>query len=323
MEKKTIGKFISVLRRANGMTQKELGERLFVSDKTVSRWERDECTPELSLIPSIAEIFGITVDELLRGERNTTPVTEDKDTQDRQNIKSEKQFQLMLHRNTRKFHYLAVVALGITFLGFLIAIICNSVFYRGELGFYLACSCCFASIICQICFTIHSLPLIDEDLTPSQIDTLYAFRTDVILKTVKLLFVVLAVLLFCLPLAFIGNAHFGLNAEIWFPRGLLTALIGVVCADCIYQIFIIKHLALKKIIHLDEARLEQLHANNKRLKKGCIISLSIFASLALVSYLTYDVFHFVDLELYLLILFYLNAGVSFLLYCLNKFRTKH
>ena len=69
MEKKTIGKFISALRKANGMTQKELGEKLFVSDKTVSRWECDECTPELSLIPSIAEIFGITTDELLRGER--------------------------------------------------------------------------------------------------------------------------------------------------------------------------------------------------------------------------------------------------------------
>ena len=55
MEKKTIGKFISALRKANGMTQKELGEKLFVSDKTVSRWECDECTPELFLIPSIAE----------------------------------------------------------------------------------------------------------------------------------------------------------------------------------------------------------------------------------------------------------------------------
>lgn len=69
MEKKTIGKFIAVLRKANGMTQKELGERLFVSDKTVSRWERDECEPELSLIPAIAEIFGVTADELLRGEK--------------------------------------------------------------------------------------------------------------------------------------------------------------------------------------------------------------------------------------------------------------
>ena len=71
MEKKTIGKFISALRRAHGMTQKELGEKLYVSDKTVSRWERDEGAPDLTLIPVIAEIFGVTCDELLRGERRS------------------------------------------------------------------------------------------------------------------------------------------------------------------------------------------------------------------------------------------------------------
>jgi transcriptional regulator with XRE-family HTH domain len=72
MEKKTIGSFIAALRRANGMTQKELAEKLYVSDKTVSRWECDESTPELSLIPVIADIFGITSDELLRGERKSS-----------------------------------------------------------------------------------------------------------------------------------------------------------------------------------------------------------------------------------------------------------
>ena len=41
MEKKTIGGFIAALRKANGMTQKDLAERLNVSDKTVSRWERE------------------------------------------------------------------------------------------------------------------------------------------------------------------------------------------------------------------------------------------------------------------------------------------
>ncbi len=69
MEKKTIGQFIAALRKANGMTQKELAEKLNVSDKAVSRWERDENAPDLSLIPVIAEIFGVTSDEILRGER--------------------------------------------------------------------------------------------------------------------------------------------------------------------------------------------------------------------------------------------------------------
>ena len=65
----SIGSFIAALRKANGLTQKQLAEKLNVSDKAVSRWERDECAPDLSLIPVISEIFGITSDELLRGQR--------------------------------------------------------------------------------------------------------------------------------------------------------------------------------------------------------------------------------------------------------------
>ena len=53
MDKKTIGGFIAVLRKANGMTQKDLAEKLNVSDKSVSRWERDDGAPDLSLIPVI------------------------------------------------------------------------------------------------------------------------------------------------------------------------------------------------------------------------------------------------------------------------------
>ena len=65
MEKKTIGGFIAALRKANGMTQKDLAEKLNVSDKTVSRWERDDGAPDLSAIPVIAEIFGVTCDEIV------------------------------------------------------------------------------------------------------------------------------------------------------------------------------------------------------------------------------------------------------------------
>ena len=71
MERKTLGSFISVLRRASGMTQKDLAEKLNVSDKAVSRWEREESAPDLTLLPLIADLFDITVDELLRGQRSS------------------------------------------------------------------------------------------------------------------------------------------------------------------------------------------------------------------------------------------------------------
>ena len=58
MERKTFGTLLSALRKANGMTQKDLAERLNVSDKAISRWERDENYPDLPLLPVIADIFG-------------------------------------------------------------------------------------------------------------------------------------------------------------------------------------------------------------------------------------------------------------------------
>lgn len=51
MEQNRFGKSLAALRKSAGMTQRELAEHLCISDKTVSRWERGESTPELSFIP--------------------------------------------------------------------------------------------------------------------------------------------------------------------------------------------------------------------------------------------------------------------------------
>ena len=110
MEKQTIGKFIAALRKAHGMTQKELGEKLFVSDKTVSRWERDECDPELHLIPVIAEVFGVTADELLRGQRRSESAAPTPETAARQKQKSDKQWRSLLQRRQVRFRNLSLMA---------------------------------------------------------------------------------------------------------------------------------------------------------------------------------------------------------------------
>lgn len=71
MEKQTIGQFLSALRRSNGYTQQEVAEKLGISNKTVSCWERDSYSPDISVIPAIAELYGVTCDEILRAKRST------------------------------------------------------------------------------------------------------------------------------------------------------------------------------------------------------------------------------------------------------------
>ncbi|MDO4285343.1 MAG: helix-turn-helix transcriptional regulator [Eubacteriales bacterium] len=71
MDNEKFGTFLTALRRERNMTQKELAERLFVSDKTVSKWERGGSMPNIALLLPIAEVFGITVTELLQGERRS------------------------------------------------------------------------------------------------------------------------------------------------------------------------------------------------------------------------------------------------------------
>lgn len=66
MKKKTLGMMISSLRKENGMTQLELAEKMGVTDKAVSKWERDLSCPDVNTIPKLAEVFGISVDELMQ-----------------------------------------------------------------------------------------------------------------------------------------------------------------------------------------------------------------------------------------------------------------
>jgi transcriptional regulator with XRE-family HTH domain len=76
MDNQKIGRFIAELRREKGMTQKELAEKLSVTDKAVSKWERGAGYPEVTVLPKLAALLGVTVSELLLGERDSHTETE-------------------------------------------------------------------------------------------------------------------------------------------------------------------------------------------------------------------------------------------------------
>lgn len=68
MSKHSIGKTIATLRKTKGWTQVELAEKLNVSDKAVSKWESEAGLPEISQLPAMATLFGVTIDYLMTGK---------------------------------------------------------------------------------------------------------------------------------------------------------------------------------------------------------------------------------------------------------------
>ena len=71
MDLQKVGAFIAKLRKEKGMTQEKLGDKLGVSSKTVSKWERGVNAPDIALLTQLSDILGIGVNELLNGEYKT------------------------------------------------------------------------------------------------------------------------------------------------------------------------------------------------------------------------------------------------------------
>lgn len=64
----TMGNRIGMLRRRKGMKQEELAEKLGVSPQAVSKWENNQTCPDIALLPKLAQLLGVSVDELLTGK---------------------------------------------------------------------------------------------------------------------------------------------------------------------------------------------------------------------------------------------------------------
>lgn len=68
MSNKTLGEIISSLRKEKGMTQSELADKMNVTDKDVSKWERNISCPDVNSIPKLAKVLGVSVEELLNAQ---------------------------------------------------------------------------------------------------------------------------------------------------------------------------------------------------------------------------------------------------------------
>lgn len=223
MEKKSIGSFIAALRKASGLTQRELAEKLNVSDKAVSRWEREESLPDLSLIPAIAEIFGVTADELLRGERmkegESLPRTEEK---------SEKQLKNLINRSLLRFNNRSIIAAGVGLAGLIGAMVANIGFNKAYVAFFIALAFCLAAALCETGFTVAAMAALNVEEGGAAVQVA---RHKILNRALLVFGLIIVLFAATLPLIiFPYNAYMGLSGDGWLEQGAVFGAFGLLAS---------------------------------------------------------------------------------------------
>lgn len=288
MEKKTMGSFLAALRRANGMTQKELAERLNVSDKSVSRWERDDGAPDLALIPVIAEVFGVTCDELLRGER--AAAGEEQGAQS--TPKGEQQKKHLLAASLSRFRSRCCIALACSFGGFLVAMAFNSALDRALLGFFLG-AVFFVAAAAVETVQLNAALLAIHDEEGEDVD---AFRSAVV-RSAAWTYGIAWVLFACtLPLLLAFHpitvngftlSRTGVGISLTFWQAALVLLAAVLLA--FFAVWIAERRLVKKRFLPPEEKTETQRKNDRLLRTTALalcaaLAVSAFAARALVGF---------------------------------------
>ena len=258
MERKSMGAFIAVLRKARGLTQRQLAEMLNVSDKTVSRWERDEGCPDLALIPVLAEIFSVSCDELLRGERRAREQGAAAGSG-----RGEKQRKYLLAAALSRFINCSYIAQLLALLGLTAAAAANFGFSRGRLGFFLGLGFFLVSALCQLIFRNKALVSAGEPGEEEQ----SGYRLTVLHRTELSLALALVLFSAALPLLSLEYDNAALLAGSWLAWGgaLAAGTAGLCCIVC----WLLNGYLRKKPEYGAGEKAELIYRKNHRLK-GCL-----------------------------------------------------
>ena len=290
MERKSIGGFIAALRRERGLTQKELAEQLNVSDKTVSRWERDEGTPDLYLVPVLADIFGVSCDELLRGERAagqgsaSAPPAAERPNERPDERKEERPHQrqtLLLKAGLTKYENRTLISCGIILLGLIAACIANLAFNRAYIGFFAAAAGVVAALICQSVFANNALLVVAAENAAGAAADAYWQRVRRLRYAVWGLAVLL--LAFCLPLVvLVQDAYWGLTLASWLVFGL--RFMGLALLPLLIVVVALEEWQVLRRGGEAAQRLVARRAANRPLRRRC---LRLLAALLLVTFIAH------------------------------------
>ncbi len=210
MKPQALGAFLSTLRKAGAMSQRELAEKLHVSDKTVSRWECGDGEPDIASILALSEIFGVTCDELLRGRR----------LEPGEPSKSSTPIPGRLLNKTP-------IPMIISALGIPAAVVGALLLESAALGFFLSCCFCLTGAVIQWFFSGNAL---SEFSRQPQAEESPRFREALIRSGAWTAGTILAVLGFSLPLVLLppmlrgiyGTSVTSLGVSHWLALGIST-----------------------------------------------------------------------------------------------------
>lgn len=210
MNNESMANFICELRKSKKMTQKQLAEKLNITDKAISKWERGVGYPDISILSSLAEVLGVTTNELLNGKRSVAQPLEANDI-------IETTLQYVNKTTSKKTESVKLISKlvisAICLLGILICIICDMAItgtYTWSL--YPITSIIFAWLI---------------------IIPLFQFEKN------KVCMSLISISIFIIPFLFILNKIIG-GIKFMLPIGIPISLISIAYMWVIYILFSIK-----------------------------------------------------------------------------------
>lgn len=129
MDTEKIGRFIAALRRSSGLTQQSVADALGLSDKTISKWENGNGLPDISILPALAELFGVTTDEILRGERILDAANAGQSEK-----KTAEQARFFIQNKYRRIQGMLILSTGITLCALILLYVVLQIAYPTSLS---------------------------------------------------------------------------------------------------------------------------------------------------------------------------------------------
>ena len=293
------GDFLRSLRKAKGLTQEDVATRLMLSPKTISRWESGLGLPDISIITDVATLYDVTVDEILKGQRNSKNLKEETEKSNDKKVNN-----ILTNKITSKFNIYFYVAIGIlsaflvteVILGLLVNSIVAIVLMA--LGFIISIN---LIIFGNIDIKMH-YSSVEE---PNEVNNAYIHSLKFI-RVKNLLFFDIVFIAFELNLIFLG---FLFNIV---DSGLICSLISLfaitISAYLIIRIFLIKN---------------TIKENKEGFRKRLGIIASIFSIIAVIIFIVINfgekspsihgsIESYSQFDLWLLLMFYNNKAMKYL-----------